>query len=233
MNVDHDRRLPEFINGLVAGSISMKTHRRLISPIVAFALVLLLLLPALPAQQKAALPAASVQKAPLPVLLTSCGQSPDPAKFDIFLKTLKLDYIYKLDATTADLSAKSPTGAPIKSVIIVTGASLKGMGAAGVSIEDELARIKALMAAAKKLNIKIIGAHIGGMQRRAQGAAPGDNSDELTIDTVCPQASLLIVKKEGDEDQRFTTISRDKKIPMISYEKNMELESVLKELFGK
>ncbi len=211
----------------------MKIHLRLISPVVVFALVLLLWQPVLPGQQKAAPAASSAQKASLPVLLTSCGQSPDPAKFDIFLKTLKFDYVSKLDATAADLNTKSPAGAPIRSVIIVTGASLKGMGAAGVSIEDELARIKALMTAAKKMNIRIIGAHIGGMQRRAQGAAPGDNSDELTIDTVCPQASLLIVKKDGDEDGRFTTISKDKKIPMISYDLNKELENVLKDLFSK
>ena len=207
----------------------MKTHSRLITTTVAFALlVLLVTLSSGIAQQKAAAPAASGPKAGLPVLLTSCGQSPGPTTFEIFLKTLKLDYVYKLDATAADLAK-----APFKSVIIVTGASLKGMGAAGVSIEDELSRIKTLIAAAKKQNIKVIGAHIEGMKRRAQGAAPGDNSDELTIDAVCPFASLLIVKKEGDEDGRFTTISKGKNIPMISYEKNMDLQNVLKELFGK
>jgi hypothetical protein len=71
------------------------------------------------------------------------------------------------------------------------------------------------------------------MARRAQGAAPGDNSDELTIDAVCPQAALLIVKKDGDEDGRFTTISKGRNIPMILFEKNMDLQNVLKDLFGK
>ncbi|MBZ5497969.1 MAG: DUF6305 family protein [Acidobacteriia bacterium] len=209
----------------------MKTHSRLIATTVALSLLLLVvsLAPGV-AQQKAAPGAAPAQKAGLPVLLTSCGQSPGPTRFDIFLKKLKMDYVYKLDATAADLTK---AGAPFKSVIIVTGASLKGMGAAGVSIDDEIARIRALIAAAKKANIKVIGAHIEGMTRRAQGAAPGDNSDELTIDAVCPQSSLLIVKKEGDEDGRFTTISKGKNIPMISYEKNMDLENVLKDLFGK
>ncbi len=209
----------------------MKTHSRLISVTAAFSL-LLLLAPAATtgAQQKAAPAATPGPKASLPVLLTSCGQSPGPTSFDIFLKRLKMDYVYKLDATAADLNRP---GAPFKSVIIVTGASLKGMGAAGVSIEDELARVRTLIAAAKKQNIKVIGAHIEGMARRAQGASPGDNSDELTIDAVCPLSSLLIVKKEGDDDGRFTTISKDKNIPMISYVKNMELEGVLRDLFAK
>ena len=204
----------------------MKTHAKLTSTAVGISLSLVLLLASLAL-------AAPQQKAGLPVLLTSCGQSPGPTKFDIFLKKLKLDYVYNLQATAADLSAKSKAGSPFKSLIIVTGASLKGMGAAGVSINDELSRIKALIAEAKRQNIKIIGAHIEGMARRAQGAAPGDNSDEISIDAVCPLASLLIIKKDGDEDGRFTTISKDKNIPMIPFEKNLDLETVIKDLFGK
>jgi hypothetical protein len=207
----------------------MKTDR-LIPIAVVLSLLLLLAMPAslIPQQKAAAGP-----NAPLPVLVTSCGQSPGPDQFKIFLGRLKMDFIYKVDATPADLNAKSPAGAAIKTLIIVTGASLKGMGAAGVSIDDELARTRSLIAAAKKQNIKIIGAHIEGMKRRAQGADPGDNTDEQTIDAVCPFSSLLLVKKEGDGDGRFTTISRDKGIPMVTYEKNMELETVLKNMFGK
>lgn len=202
----------------------MKTFSRQSSTLLAFGLILLLV----PAS-----PAAPQQKAGLPVLLTSCGQSPGPTTFDIFLKRLKMDYVYNMEATPADLAAKSKSGASFQSVIIVVGASLKGMGAAGVSIEDEIARAKALIAEAKKRNIKVIGAHIEGMKRRAQGAAPGDNSDELTIDAVCPISTMLLIKKEGDEDGRFTTISKSRNIPMIAYDKNLELENVLKNLFGK
>ena len=178
-------------------------------------------------------PAAAQVKADLPVLVTSCGQSPGPVRFQIFLKKLGMDHVYNLKATAADLAAGSKPGTPFRSVIIVTGASLKGMGEAGVSINDEIARIKALIAEAKKRNIQVIGAHIEGMTRRAQGAAPGDNSDELSIDAVCPQASLLIVKKEGNEDGRFTTISTAGKIPMIVFDLNMEMETMLKNLFTR
>jgi|WetSurMetagenome_2_1015567.scaffolds.fasta_scaffold286735_2 hypothetical protein len=177
--------------------------------------------------------AAQAQKAGLPVLVTSCGQSPGPVKLKVFIAKLKLDHVYELKATAADLAAKKAQGTPFQSVIIVTGASLKGMGAAGVSINEEIERIKALIAEAKKQNIKVIGAHIEGMSRRAQGASAGDNSDEMSIDAVCPQSSLLLVRKDGDEDGRFTTISRNRKIPMISFEKNMELEGVLQNLFSK
>ena len=179
------------------------------------------------------LPAAAQAKAGLPVLVTSCGQSPGPVKLKVFISKLKLDYVYELKATAADLLAKKKQGTPFQSVIVVAGASLKGMGAAGVSINEEIDRIKALIVEAKKENIKVIGAHIEGMSRRAQGASAGDNSDEMSIDAVCPQSSLLLVRKDGDEDGRFTAISKNRKIPMIVFEKNMELEGVLQNLFSK
>jgi len=174
-----------------------------------------------------------VIKAELPVLITSCGQSPGPMKLKVFMKRLKFDHVYNLQATAEDLIANKNAGTPFKSITIVTGASLKGMGAAGISIEDELARAKGLIEEAKKQGIMIIGAHIEGMARRAQGAAPGDTSDELSIDAVCPESDLLIIRQDGDEDGRFTTISKNKNIPMIVFEKNMELGDVLKNLYGK
>jgi hypothetical protein len=168
-----------------------------------------------------------------PVLLTSCGQSPGPLKIKVFFGKLGIDYVYDLQASVNNLAAKKKEGKPFKSLIVVTGASLKGMGAAKVSIEDEIDRIKKLIAEARKQGMKVVGAHVEGMERRAQGAAPGDNSDEQSIDAVCPQADVMVVRKDGDEDKRFTTISTGKKIPLIMFEKNMELSDVLKNLYQK
>jgi hypothetical protein len=200
----------------------MRPAIKLVAGGLIFAAIFIILTLAAPAQDKAG----------LPVLLTSCGQSPGPVKIEVFMKRLKLEFEYQATATANDLAEKKKAGKPYKSLIIVTGASLKGMGAAGISISDELERTKALIAEARKQGIKIIGAHIEGMERRAQGAAAGDNSDEQSIDAVCPQASLLLIRKDGDSDGRFTTISKSKNIRMLAFEKNMELESVLKSLFG-
>lgn len=183
----------------------------------------------------ALLPAASpaAEKAALPVLLTSCGQSPGPMKVVVFLKKLKMDHVYSAQATPKDLVEKKSSGAPFKTMIIVTGASLKGMGAAGVSIADEIARTRALIDEAKKQGIRVIAAHVEGMARRAQGAAAGDNSDEQSIDAVCPNSSLMIIRKDGNADGRFTNISKARKIPLLEFEKNLELEQTLAGLFGK
>jgi hypothetical protein len=167
-------------------------------------------------------------RASAPALVTSCGQSPGPLKITVFLKKLQIEHDYLPMATVKDLASRR-----FKTLVIVTGASLKGMGAAGVEMKDELARTEALIAEAGKQGILVVGAHVEGMARRAQGAAPGDNSDEQSIDAVCPRSQALIVRKDGNEDGRFTTISKTKNIPLLLFEKNLELSDLLKNLFSR
>ncbi len=172
-------------------------------------------------------------KAELPVLVTSCGQSIGPTTIKVVLQRLKLPYDIEPLATPEMLQAKAKAGTPYKSLIITMGASLKGMGAAGIEIEDELARAAALIAEARKEGVKIIGAHIEGMKRRSQGAAAGDTTDEQSIDAVAPNSQILLVLKEGNADGRFTVISQAKKIPLIEFERTMDLIPALEKLFAK
>jgi hypothetical protein len=176
---------------------------------------------------------AQAPRAETPVLLASCGQSPGPVMLKVILHKLGLSYELNALATPADLKAKAQAGTPYKSLVIVMGASLKGMGAAGISIDDELKRTAELIDEARKEGIKVIGAHIEGMKRRSQGAAAGDTTDEQAIDAVAPNSDLLIINKDGDSDGRFTTISKARNIPMIVVEKNLDLVTELGKLFGK
>ena len=172
-------------------------------------------------------------KAELPVLVTSCGQSIGPTTIKVVLQRLKMAYDIDPLATPETLQAKAKAGTPYKTLIITMGASLKGMGAAGIEIEDELARAAALIAEARKSGVKIIGAHIEGMKRRSQGAAAGDTTDEQSIDAVAPNADILLVLKEGNSDGRFTVISQAKKTPLIEFEKTLDLIPALEKLFAK
>ena len=179
----------------------------------------------------------NLPKTEIPVLITSCGQSSGPAMVKAIFIRIKLQAelpVYGMNtfATAEDLRKGTEDGIPYKSVIIVMGASLKGMGAAGIDIEDEIERTTELIQEARTLGITIIGAHITGLKNRAQGAAPGDNTDELSIDAVAPGSDLLLIKKEGNEDGRFTVISEEKNIPMIQVEKNLDFLEIFKELFG-
>jgi len=161
-----------------------------------------------------------------PILVTSCGQSPAPVMMKVILQKAGLLYEIEPLATGADLKAKNP-----KSLIITMGASLKGMGAAGISIDDELARIGALIEEARKMKIMVFGAHIEGMKRRAQGADAGDTTDEQSIDAVAPKCDCLLILKEGNDDNRFTDIVKAKKIPMIVVEKNLDFVAQLTAIF--
>lgn len=177
-------------------------------------------------------------KTELPVLVTSCGQSPGPTTLKVIFMKMKLEsepkpYEVNELATPEDLKAAMEAGNPYKTLIIVMGASLKGMGAAGISIDDELARTSKLIEEARRQGITIIGAHIEGMKRRAQGAAAGDNTDELSIDAVAPNSDLLVINKAGNTDARFTAIAKEKNIPMIEVGKNLELIEEFKKLFRK
>lgn len=196
--------------------------RRFPLAFVLAALAAILLAPAASVAQPAA------PKAQAPVLVTSCGQSPGPLKITVFLKRLGIEHEYKSDATAQDVASKR-----FKTLIIVTGASLKGMGAAGVSIKDELVRTAAVIDAARKAGVLVVGAHIEGMARRSQGAEAGDTSDEQSIDAVCPKSQVLVIRKDGDEDGRFTAIAKKQSIPMIAFEKNLEIEGVMKSLFAR
>lgn len=180
--------------------------------------------------------APEIPKASLPVLITSCGQSPGATMLKVIFIKMKLEFTPKAYeandlATAQDLTAALKAGAPYKSLIIVMGASLKGMGAAGISIDDELARTSKLIEEARRQGMTVIGAHIEGLKRRAQGAAVGDNTDELSIDAVAPNCDILIVIKEGNKDSRFTIIANKKKIPMIEVEKLLDLQPELEKIF--
>ena len=180
---------------------------------------------------------AELPKTEIPVLITSCGQGSGANMIKVLFMRLKLQAVppaYEMNsfATAEDLKKAKENRTPFKSVIIAMEASLKGMGAAGIDIEDEIERTSQLIKEARTQGITIIGAHILGMKNRAQGAAPGDNSDELSIDAIAPISDLLLINKGGNEDSRFTIISQEKNIPMIQVEKNLELLEKLKELFG-
>ena len=204
----------------------MKLHDKLFAALTLLAIGLATGTAELQAQDRAA-------TAELSVLLTSCGQSPGPQQVAFFLNRLQLTHQFEEQATAGLLVEKQQAGTPFKSLIIVSGASLKGMGAAGISMRDELARTEALIAEAKRQQIKVICAHVEGMTRRAQGAAAGDTSDEQSIDAVCPHADFMIVREEGNEDGRFDEISRTRRIPLILYERNMDLSDVLTRVFQR
>jgi len=192
---------------------------------------------------------AAVPKASLPLMTTSAGQSQDVTTINIVCDEAAIGYDY-CDVPTAELLAsgvglagkqsaegfhaevhtdlaKFPKGTPYKTVIFAIGASLKGMGASGLTVDAEEARLKKLVAACKQKKTIIIGIHVGGKSTR--GPAGSDN--EKMIDGVAPEANYLIVTKESNFDGRFSKIAKAKNIPLTEVEFALDLVDIFKTIF--
>ncbi|MBN2010855.1 hypothetical protein JW960_16020 [candidate division KSB1 bacterium] len=152
-----------------------------------------------------------------PFLLTSSGQSADVLMVKVLAQKNNLQFTYDKIATLDTLSGMA-------TLIIVSGGSTKGLGAAKIDKDEEIARVQTLIHAARKANIKIITMHLGGKARR------GKLSDEFNK-PAAENADCLIVVKAGDDDQFFSSIAREKNIPIFLIDKIMDAGNVLMEIF--
>ncbi|HOE13999.1 MAG TPA: DUF6305 family protein [Candidatus Saccharicenans sp.] len=191
----------------------------------------------------------TLPKAKLPVLTTSAGQSPDVTTVNIILEEAGIGYDY-CDVPTVEILAagvglggresgvgfhaevhtdltRFPQGTPYRTVIFAIGASLKGMGASGLTVEAEEARLKKLLEYCQANKIFTIGVHIGGESKR--GAAGSDN--ERMIEVVAPNVNYLIVTKDGNKDGRFTDIARKKNIPLTEVDYALDVVEIFKKVF--
>lgn len=190
-----------------------------------------------------------IPKAQLPVLTTSAGQSPDVTTVNIVLEEAGIGYDY-CDVPDAELVnagvgltgkesgpgfhveihtdlEKFPSGTSYKTVIFAIGASLKGMGASGLTVDNEVNRLKGIIDHCKKKGILIIGVHVGGTSKR--GASGSDN--EKMIDAVAPYSDYLIVTKDGNKDGRFSKIAEEKGMPLTEIEYALDLVDIFKQVF--
>ncbi|HPK87715.1 MAG TPA: DUF6305 family protein [Atribacterota bacterium] len=161
-----------------------------------------------------------------PLIVTTCGQSPGALMIWVLCKQIKLPCQREDLLKAEDLKAKAEEGDPYKTLIITTGTSMKGMGAAGVDIDFELARIKSVIEEAKEEGIVIVGAHIEGMARRV------DSTDAASIELVIPQSNLLLIREDSNEDSYFTKAAENLSVPIITFKETLNLVDVFKELFA-
>lgn len=153
-----------------------------------------------------------------PGLLTSVGQSSDIAIVKVVVNTqLKLDLAVKPVAAAADLAG-------IKTLVVVVGASTKGLGAAGLDAEKEAARGAALVKAARSQGVKVLVLHTGGEARR------GKTSNDM-IEAVMPDADMAIVVASGNKDRLFNTLAAKRNAPVAEVEKATALADALRPLF--
>jgi len=190
-----------------------------------------------------------IPKANLPILTTSAGQSNDVVTMNIILEEagIKFDYcdvptveMIETGVGLADKESgtgfhvevysdleKFPKGTPYKTVIVAIGASLKGMGASGLTVSAEESRLKKIIDHCQKKGIFIIATHVGGASTRG---APGSDNEKM-IDAVAPFADFLLVTADSNKDGRFTNIAEEKGIPLTQIEYALDLVDIFKQVF--
>ena len=158
--------------------------------------------------------AADIPKLKMPLLITSLGQAPDANTLFILTNRVKVPAEFKPFATAADV-------AQFKTMIVTVGTSLKGFGAAGVNLDTETARAKALAKAAKDNGVYVILAHIGGEGRR-------DNMTNLLLNEFAQYADGFIVYDQGNKDGFFNKAAGKK--PLVLVPKAIAVGDVLVKL---
>lgn len=155
----------------------------------------------------------------MPAILTSVGQSADVDVVATLCKKIKLDVYQNSTIKAEELSDK------YKVLILAVGGSNKGLGAAGIDADQELARADALMARAKEMGMTIIAMHTGGADRR------GTLSDSF-IKPAFAAADIAIIVESGDADHLMYDILAANNTPTAYAAKAADARNVLKELFG-
>lgn len=135
-----------------------------------------------------------------PILLTSVGQSADVEMVKVMVDKNSLTYTMKALATPDDIGDN-------KTLMLAIGGSSKGLGAAGIDADQELARVKKLIDAADEKGLSIIAVHIGGEARR------GELSDKFIAPSF-EKADYAVVVKDGDKDGLMAGLASDAGIPM-------------------
>lgn len=161
-----------------------------------------------------------------PLLITNAGQGPGGKMGRLLVSRSKVvqDMTYNAEPTAEDLVSGG-----YKMVLVVIGSSAKGLGASGITIDDEIARLEVLMETCKEKGIPVIAAHIEGQARRGK---PG-SADERAIEAIAPYAQGFIVKSDSNADGLFSRWSEKNGAPLTVIDETMGLVQVIKEMYAQ
>ncbi len=174
----------------------------------------------------AAVSGAKPPKGSLPLLITNAGQGPGAKMSRLLVQRTGVvtDFDYNAEPKVADLQKKS-----YKTMFVVLGSTAKGLGASGITIDEEIDRLSAMIAEAKKQKIQVVAILLEGKARRGK---PG-GADERCIDAIAPFAHYLVVKKDGNEDGRFDAIAKKTGAPLTLIDDAMDFSEIVKQMYAK
>ena len=220
----------------------MKNSKKLISSLLALGMVMSLAAcggsgsnaPASKAPEASApaasAPAASTPAAPSggstefdgklhgPFVMTTCGQSTGSVMCHMVATQAGITSTDEHQLLADELAT---VGAGAKTLVITTGTSGKGMGAAGTDVNDEIDRCTAVAEAAREMGMVVVCAHVEGMSRRT------DANDQASIDAIMPLADVIMVVEESDSDGLFSNYAKEHNIPIITAKDTLGLSEYM------
>ena len=166
-----------------------------------------------------------------PAFIASVGQSAGAQQARVLAMRAGLDFTFEARPDPEMLEGH-------ETLIVVLGASTKGLGAAGVDVDAEIAWATSLFEKARELGMSIVAMHIEGGTRR------GPSSDRVNT-TFAPMADHLIVKgaapgqewteaeeANGNADGLFTDIAAEQGISITYITRTLEAVDALQQIFG-
>ena len=150
-----------------------------------------------------------------PAILTSIGQSADVDIANTLCTKAGIEVTMNKNITGADLPDDC------KTLILAVGGSSKGLGAAGIDADQELARTDALISSAKEKGIIVLALHTGGSARRGTFITPAFQGCDAAI-----------VVSEGDSDGLMSGILSGNGTPAIYVDNTAGTLDALKTAFG-
>lgn len=166
-----------------------------------------------------------------PAFIASVGQSAGAQQARVLAMRAGLEFTFEARPDPAMLEGH-------ETLIVVLGASTKGLGAAGVDMDAEIAWATGLFQKARELGMSIVAMHIEGGTRR------GPSSDRVNT-TFAPLVDHLIVKgaapgqewteaeeANGNADGLFTDMGAEHGIPVTYIARTLEAVGALQQLFG-
>lgn len=198
----------------------------------ALSVVLVVMMLALvPAYLFAEVTGVPIQQYDCPFLLTAAGQGPGSKQLRLLINLSKAfvlgDDFYLEDEPLPRLDEIK--SGKYEVVVAVIGTTDKGLGASGITIEDEIDNLEEVIALCQEMNIPIIAVHI---EQDKRSTIP-TNGNERIIDLVCPVSEWMIVLRASNSDGRFDAISAEYGIPLTIVDSALEFSQLCQQIFVK
>jgi len=164
-----------------------------------------------------------------PFMITNAGQGPGGKMGRLLIKQAKAleldkDFFYVDVPYEDDVTEK-----PYSCIVIVIGSTDKGLGATGITIDEEIDRVNRVMAAAKEAEVPVVAVLL---EKDKRSDIP-TNANERCIDAVCPGSAMMIVIKDGNQDGRFDKLKEEYDIPLVLIDSAMDFGELSKTMFNK